>query len=422
MKDLLIRSAAAMAALSIGMGGASAQDKPANTLGLGGYWDTIAFSGHVEGGATFNPDGPGNRINYGHLFTDKSNQFLLNQVMGTAERPLDLKAPGYDIGFKLQAFFGSDARYTHFLYEGDDITDGRNQFDIVEANLMMHTPWLTPGGVDFKIGQFPTLLGYEVIPATGNFFYSHSYIFQFGLPFKHTGGYTTVHALPWLDVHAGVTTGVNTSAFGGDNNDAPSFIGGATVTLFDGNLAIAYATHIGPEQPESTRSTLNFSPGADKRQYHDVYVTWKITDAFTSVTELNFVRDSAANAVAKGIGQYLLYKMNDWLSFGVRGEIFRSDAFYVGEFPDNKDFIEVLKGDPKGVQATPVGSTTFAEITFGANIKPLAQVKYLEGFTIRPEIRYDHTIDNVRPYKTDGNNVGQSDRQLTVGIDFILPF
>ena len=43
------------------------------------------------------------------------------------------------------------------------------------------------GGTDVKFGQYPTPLGDEVIDATGNTFYSHSYIFNYGLPFKHTG-------------------------------------------------------------------------------------------------------------------------------------------------------------------------------------------------------------------------------------------
>ena len=50
-----------------------------------------------------------------------------------------------------------------------------------------HLPWITDGGIDLKVGQYPTPLGYETIDPSTNPFYSHSYIFQFGLPFKHTG-------------------------------------------------------------------------------------------------------------------------------------------------------------------------------------------------------------------------------------------
>ncbi|MGQ4828462.1 outer membrane beta-barrel protein, partial [Enterococcus faecalis] len=79
----------------------------------------------------------------------------------------------------------------------------RNQFDIVEAYVNAHLPILTSGGVDIKAGQFVTLEGAEVIDATGDFFYSHTYIFNFGIPFKHTGILTTTHVNKTLDIYAG---------------------------------------------------------------------------------------------------------------------------------------------------------------------------------------------------------------------------
>src|SRR5438093_4975198 len=100
------------------------------------WWSTFEVSGHIEGGVTFNPDDPGDDINLGHLFTDKANRVLLNQALVTAQRPLDPKATGYDFGFKFQAMYGSDARYTHFLGEFDRSISGINQFDIVEAHAL----------------------------------------------------------------------------------------------------------------------------------------------------------------------------------------------------------------------------------------------------------------------------------------------
>src|SRR5579883_2907561 len=66
-----------------------------------GWWDTVKFSGHLAGGVTFNPDSPSDGINFGHLFTDRANLPVLNQLMLTVERPLDPKTTGYDFGFKL---------------------------------------------------------------------------------------------------------------------------------------------------------------------------------------------------------------------------------------------------------------------------------------------------------------------------------
>ena len=114
--------------------------------------------------------------------------------------------------------------------------------------MLAHLPWLTEGGIDLKAGQYPTPLGYETIDPSTNPFYSHSYIFQFGLPFKHTGALTTTHVNDVLDIYAGVDTGTNTT-FGplGDNNGAVGGIGGFNLTFLDGNLTVLALTHFGPE-------------------------------------------------------------------------------------------------------------------------------------------------------------------------------
>src|SRR5450755_19956 len=104
---------------------------------------------------------------------------------------------------------------------------------------------LTTGGVDVKVGQYVTLEGAEVINAPDNALYTHSYIFNFGIPFKHTGIMTTTHVNPMLDIYAGVDTGVNTT-FGnhfncfncGDNNTAAAFHGGIGLNLLDGALTV----------------------------------------------------------------------------------------------------------------------------------------------------------------------------------------
>src|SRR5258708_30919113 len=80
------------------------------------WWDTLTITGLVEVGASGNANSPA-VTNFGQLFTDKANSAFLNQASLTVQRPLDPKATTYDFGFKFQAMYGSDARYTHFLGE-----------------------------------------------------------------------------------------------------------------------------------------------------------------------------------------------------------------------------------------------------------------------------------------------------------------
>src|SRR5262249_13601224 len=56
--------------------------------------------GWIEGGITGNPDPPIDNHNFGHLFTDRANEPLLNQLVITGERALDPNATGFDWGFK----------------------------------------------------------------------------------------------------------------------------------------------------------------------------------------------------------------------------------------------------------------------------------------------------------------------------------
>ena len=56
--------------------------------------------GWIEAGITGNPASPIDNHNFGHLFTDRANEPLLNQVSIVAERALDPKATGFDWGFK----------------------------------------------------------------------------------------------------------------------------------------------------------------------------------------------------------------------------------------------------------------------------------------------------------------------------------
>ena len=389
---------------------ARAQTQPSGPAAPAAWADTLKLSGHLEAGITVNPDDPSNGLNFGQLFTDRANSPLLNQLMLTAERPIDPKATGYDFGFKLQGMYGSDARYTHFLGELDRAFKDRNQLDIVEANVQAHLPLLTAGGIDAKLGQYATPLGSEVIDATGNFFYSHSYIFQFGLPFKHTGVLTTTHVTGMLDVWAGADSGTNTSVGRpGDNNDAWAGLGGVGLNLSDSLTVLALA-HIGPENPRNV-------PGHNSamRQFYDVYATWKVNDKLTSTTEVNYVRDDHFHATAEGIAQYLTYTINDLFSVGGRAEVFRDDqGFFVLAFPSSQDFVKSEQGIPNG--SFGFGKTTYAALTLGLNFKPLGLPKAIEGFVIRPEIRYDHSF-NSTPF-----NSGMSHHQVTLAADFILPF
>lgn len=418
------------------------------------WWDTVTIGGWAEVGTTINFTHQVDGLNFGRLFDDRASWPMFNQAVLTVERKLDPKATGYDFGFRLQGLIGQDARYTHFLGELDYLIHDRTQLDIVEAYGIAHLPWLTEGGIDVKVGQFVTLNGAEVITAPDNVFYSHSYIFNAG-PFKHTGVMTITHATPWLDIYAGVTSGVNTSlGWPGDNNSSASVAGGFGLTLLDGKLTINAFTHSGPENPKqldplgvgwpNTPVLCGCNPNTTWRYYNNLTTTWKVNDDFTLITDINFNRDDGNNVDpfllgnfgiargrgvdAYGVAQYGVYKLNDWVKFAGRVEVFRdNNNFFIGGFPGYFDFANLQHGFPvpsfrgavTALTPFPTSGTTYFSVTAGATLTPEIPkvIPYITGLTLRPEVRFDTTLNGATPF---GGGTHKS--QVTFGLDAIVPF
>jgi len=389
-----------------------------------GLWvNGIHLSAQIEAGLMGNPSGPADGLNFGQLFTDHANQAQLNQLLLTANKPLDPKDPDYQWGFKLQFMYGSDARYTQFLGELNRVDpNSRYQLDVVEANVLAHLPWLTEGGIDLKAGQYPTPLGYETIDPSTNLFYSHSYIFQFGLPFKHTGALTVMHVNGMLDIYAGADTGTNTT-FGplGDNNGAVGGLGGFNLTFLDGNLTILALTHFGPEQPTRLLSPLGFNANGQWRYYNDVIVTWKASDRLTLVSEANLVRDGfgTVNKPVNGFGfaQYASYALTDTVALNGRVEYWRDDNnFFVASFPSNNAPILAQQGFAPFVHTAPGTNTTYGALTLGVTWKPSLPVP-VTGLLVRPEVRWDHAFTNNHPFNAQSDN-----NAVTIGADVVVTF
>ena len=66
------------------------------------------------------------------------------------------------------------------------------------------------GDWSIKGGHFYTLLGYEVVTAPDNFFYSHAFTMYLSEAFTHTGALVTYEGLPDTTVYAGWTAGWDT--------------------------------------------------------------------------------------------------------------------------------------------------------------------------------------------------------------------
>lgn len=446
-------------------------------------WEGIMFSGHIEGGTNINPDSPTNNTNFGQLFTDRPNTFRVNQTTLAAEQDIDSSQSTFNWGWRVEGLYGTDARFTHVPGLFDRATGSPYQWDLEEGSLSGHFPIIFGGGIDMKIGTYPTPIGYEVIDATGNFFYTHSYIFNYGIPLKHTGMYATAHVTDMLDVWAGVDSGVNTGLPGfraTDDNHSGALLAGFGLNNPIPNLTILALAHIGPEvgyvsdakcaTPAGGVTNGNGvclyngagqlqDPNHHAREIYDAVTTYKVNDNLTVANELDFIHDdlgvavgtvgtptrtSHSGATAEGTSFYGIYKWNDQWSFGARGEVFRDDqGLFVTSFQESNAFMNAERGIGTTYSAYNAGynagKATYSELTIGANWTPAvpfpSQLPSTLGLTIRPEFRWDHafgmangahafdvTAASGAATAPAGTLNGTKDDQILLSVDAILAF
>ncbi len=385
---------------------------PAN---LSDWASNIKLSFQGEAGITVNTNSPNDNRNFGRLFDDLSNRPVLNQLLGTIERDVDPKATSVDIGFKVQLMYGSDARIIHNLGVFDQLIHDRNQLAPVEADVSARIPYLFANGLDVKAGIFPSPMGAETIDPKPNPFYSHSYIFNYGLPFIHVGALSTAHVSDLVDLYLGVDTGTNTGiAYGaGDNNNRPGGYAGFGLNMMGGNLTVLALTHIGPED---SKRLVPFANSA-LRYYNDVVVVWKTTDKLTLTGEANYVRDDGYHAEAYGGVGYASYTLTDSLSLNGRGEIFRdNNNFFVSTPSSNLDYVAAERGT-YATLITANRPTTYSELTLGVTYKIPGLPASISTAELRPELRYDQTLNGSRPFGDDKHS-----GNVTLATDLILGF
>lgn len=434
------------------------------------WLDTLSIDGFLSGGVVINFAQPFNKINFGHLQTDRANWPQFNQAILNVERPLDKNAAGLDVGFGFIGMIGTDARYTQFLGQTEYLFHDRTQLSIVEANLQAHLPILTQGGVDVTIGQFSSYNGFEKLTSKDNVFYTRSYSSNFG-PFVDTGVMSIVHATDWLDLYAGIVTGVDTSiGWPGDNNNSPSIHAGFGLNLLDGDLSILAITHSGPENPDvkdpflvgwpngvigGIPAACACNPNNAWLMYNNFTATWNVSEKLSVTSDISYFRESGWNPVsifgttfdalnalpngfglnaslipqhprganAYGIAQYATYKIDDSIKLGARVEFWRdAKNFFAAAYPGYFDSVNAEHGFPApSVIVQPQGhGTSYLAITAGVTFsQTLRGLPYFSGLILRPEFRWESAVNDAAPFF--GPN-GPKRTQGLFSMDVIAPF
>lgn len=332
----------------------------------------IEIGGWIDQGITWNPDSPANRFNGPVTFNDRSNEYQLNQMWMFVEKAADNGGCGIALGGRIDLMYGTDHRFTmaRGLELHQDLSPKWNSEDRRFYGLAMPQMYLDVAVNDwtFRIGHFFTLIGYEVVPATGNFFYSHTYTMQYGEPFTHTGVLAMRELSDRVSISAGIHRGWDNWE---DNNDDLGFLGAITLTGGDvDSLTLAMTISEEDDAGESVRIMYSavYQRQLNRRLawvlHHDC--GWE-DDAGPDATDAEWY----------SLVNYLFYTINDCWKLGFRYGWFRDD--------DGVRVIDLTA--PAGFRTAsfnPAGRTgNWNDLTVGLNYTPNANV------ILRTECRWD---------------------------------
>ena len=231
-------------------------------------------------------------------------------------------------------------------------------------------------------------MGYEVFPATGNFFYSHSLSWFNSEPITHTGVLGIYTPDECWTYYAGYTlgwdSGFDQAGIADEGGHGSNAILGFTHKISD-NLTFTYLATVG-----------NFgSASGDEFGYeHTIIADVKLSDKYEYVMENDIVEADGPFGAATNnredfeIANYLFYTINDCWKAGFRGEWWKSN--------------QVTGND-----------ASFYEMTAGVNYKANANL------LVRPEVRYDWAPGEDAVENVQGNDFYN---RVEVGVDAIYTY
>lgn len=171
---------------------------------------STTLSGYVDTSAQWNlGTGNANPAPYKFNSPSKADGFNLDVVQLRIEKPLDESE--WAAGYRVDLWAGPDA---NTLGTQSTLSTGKGDFAIRQAYVALRTPVLN--GIDWKVGVFDSIVGYESVESPNNPNYTRSYGHSIE-PQTHTGVLASYRFCDMVSASAGVanTTGpvINSRAF-----------------------------------------------------------------------------------------------------------------------------------------------------------------------------------------------------------------
>jgi hypothetical protein len=392
---------------------------------LGNWLDCngITVGGWIEQGFTWNPDSPANRFNNPMsmafpnaasrsrvLGTDRSNEYEMNQLYLYLEKSVDTNACAWDLGGRIDLLVGTDYYTVEALgleaeqdgsakWNDDDGPRPGSMYGAAMPQVYGEVFAPIGSGLSVKFGHFYSPLGYEQVPAPNNFFYSHTFMTGYAVPFTHTGVLSTYNLTDTISLQGGMTLGWDNFT---NPHDNVGFLGGIGWKSCDSRTSLSLVLHVSEEFDDTLLQD-------NDRYTQSVVFSHKIRDDLTYVihSDIGHENDGSfdsglgtIDAEWYGIAQYLQYEISECLGAGIRFEWFRDD--------DNARVVPVGGlGDPGN----------YCGFTGGVNWRPF------ENLVVRPELRWDWSDTDLRGVGSVGAFDDFSDKNMfTAAVDVIWRF
>ena len=286
--------------------------------------------GWIAQSFTWNPYQPDDRFNGPMTWTDRANEYQLNELYGYIGRAANTEGCGWDWGVRTDMIYGTNYRWN--TSAGFESHFGNSQFyGLAIPQLYGEVAY---NDLTVKVGRWYSPVGYYVVGTANNFFPVLPYTFQYGEPFTHTGAYGIYKYSDELTLGGGITHGWDNS----DNTGNPHAGGLATATwTIDEQRSLAY---VGVFGNEPNFSGVNFyAPivlGYTSRYLQTLVYTRKFSDDVMGVLQSDFGTQHdavVAGQTAKwyGANGYLYWNMTCRCQWGANFEWFRDQGgFRVG--------------------------------------------------------------------------------------------
>jgi len=228
--------------------------------------------------------------------------------------------------------------------------------DLTEAYVNYVAP--IGSGLKVQFGKFVTYHGAEVIEARDDFNYTRSFLFNYAIPFTHTGFMAAYTFFKALTANIYVVNGWDVT---NDNNKGKTFGTSFVVTPIEPFL-MNFGFMYGPEQHENS---------SNYRFLFDWVGVFKATKNLTFMVNTDYAHEdkdplnSGKNSKWYGVAGYAKYDFTDWFSTSVRTEYF-----------DDKDGVRTgIEQKLKEITITP-------------------EFRIVKNLLLRPEYRHDWSNKN----------------------------